>query len=84
MRPAPSGRQPYRSRRGNGYAPAGAPKGFPLTLWKPSDAKVGKKPMGRQIPLHRRSRRANPPLSPLLPSFLQRLYQPKMLPVELQ
>ena len=29
MRPAPSGRQPYRSRRGNGYAPAGAPKGFP-------------------------------------------------------
>ena len=29
MRPAPSGRQPYRSRRGNGYAPAGAPKDFP-------------------------------------------------------
>ena len=29
MRPAPSGRQPYRSRRDNGYAPAGAPKGFP-------------------------------------------------------
>ena len=61
MRPAPSGRQPYRSRRGNGDAPAGAPKGFPLALWKPSDAKVGKKPMGRQIPLPRRSRRANPP-----------------------
>ena len=46
--------------RGNGYAPAGAPKGFPLALWKPSDAKVGKKPMGRQVPLPRRRRRVKP------------------------
>ena len=40
----PSGRQPHplapesarQSPRGQGFAPAGAPKGFPLALWKPS------------------------------------------------
>ncbi len=30
--------------RGKGYAPAGSPKGFPLTLWKPSDTEAGEKP----------------------------------------
>ena len=55
----PSGQQPHlsrrsrrvRPRRGNGYAPTGAPKGFPLVLWKPSGTEVGEKPMGRQVPI---------------------------------
>ena len=49
---APSGRQPHRPRRsrrvnphpGQGYAPAGAPKGFPLALWKPSGTEGGGTP----------------------------------------
>ena len=55
----PSGQQPHLSRRsrrvmprrGNGYAPTGAPKGFPLVLRKPSGTEVGEKPMGRQVPI---------------------------------
>ena len=37
------------STRGKGYAPAGAPKGFPLALWKPSGTEVGEKTMERQF-----------------------------------
>ena len=46
--------------RGKEYAPAGAPKGFPLALWKPSGTEAGGKPMGRQALLPRRSRRVIP------------------------
>ena len=54
----PSGRQPHLSRRsrrvnplrGKEYAPAGAPKGFPLALWKPSDTEAGEKTRGQQVP----------------------------------
>ncbi len=38
--------------RGKGYAPVGAPKVFPLALWKPSGTEVGENPMGRQVPFH--------------------------------
>ena len=55
----PIGRQPHHPRRsrrviptrGKRYAPAGAPKGFPLALWKPSNTEAGWKPIGRQIPI---------------------------------
>ena len=30
--------------RGKGYAPAGAPKGFPFALWAPLDTEVGETP----------------------------------------
>ena len=41
---------PRRSRRvnphlGQVYAPVGAPKGFPLALWKPSGTETGEKPI---------------------------------------
>ena len=36
--------------RGKGYAPAGAPKGFPLALWKPSGTEAGENPIGLQVP----------------------------------
>ena len=58
----PSGRQPHRPRRSRRVKPptekwaahAGAPKGFPLALWKPSGTEVDEKPMGCQIPLSHR------------------------------
>lgn len=58
MRPTPSGRQPHSRAvvgasipvRDNGYAPAGASKDFPLTLWKLSDAEAGERPMERPFP----------------------------------
>lgn len=54
MRPTPSGRQPHSRSvvgasipaRDNGYASAGAPKGFPLTLWKLSGTEAGERLMG--------------------------------------
>ncbi len=50
---------PRRSRRvlphhGKGYAPAGAPKGFPLALWKPSGTEVGEKPVDGKSCFHAR------------------------------
>ena len=57
---------PRRSRRvkphrGRGYAPAGAPKGFPLALWKPSVAtRSNRAPHGTASPNPRRSRRVRP------------------------
>ena len=48
---------PRRSRRvsphlGQGYAPADAPKGFPLALWKPSGTEAGEKLIGLQVSIH--------------------------------
>ena len=50
---------PRRSRRviphhGKGSAPAGAPKGFPLALWKPSGTGVGEKPVDGKSCFHAR------------------------------
>lgn len=54
MRPTPSGRQPHSRAvvgasipaRDNGYASAGAPKGFRSPLWKPSGTEAGERLMG--------------------------------------
>ena len=54
MRPTPSGRQPHSRAvvgasipaRDNGYATAGAPKGFRSPLWKPSGTEAGERLMG--------------------------------------
>ena len=34
--PTPAQESAHQAPRGQGFAPAGAPKGFPLALWKPS------------------------------------------------
>ena len=65
----PSGRQPHRPRRsrrvnppggGRRFAPAGAPKGFPLALWKPSSTESRRETHKTASPNSRRSRRAKP------------------------
>ena len=42
------------------YAPAGAPKGFPLALWKPSSTESRRETHKTASPNSRRSRRAKP------------------------
>ena len=65
----PSGRQPPRPRRsrrvnppggGRRFAPAGAPKFFPLALWKPSSTESRRETHKTASPNSRRSRRAKP------------------------
>ena len=65
----PSGRQPHRPRRsrrvnppggGRRFAPAGAPKFFPLALWKPSSTESRRETHKTASPNSRRSRRAKP------------------------
>ena len=71
----PSGRQPHRPRRsrrvnplrGKGYAPTGAPKGFPLALWKPSGTEAGEKPMTARLNLCRVGASGPQSVRPALP-----------------
>ena len=65
----PSGRQPHRPRRsrrvnlpggGRRFAPAGAPKVFPLALWKPSSTESRRETHKTASSNSRRSRRAKP------------------------
>ena len=65
----PSGQQPHRPRRsrrvnppggGRRFAPAGAPKFFPLALWKPSSTESRRETHKTASPNSRRSRRAKP------------------------
>ncbi len=65
------------SRCGTGDAPAGAPKGFPLALWKPSGApcrwlfvRCGAQPLGRVSRLRARARAFRSPLQPSGVAFL--------------
>ena len=54
-----------QSPRGQGFAPAGAPKGFPLALWKPSGHSWRKNPRGINIPAEKQGGFPLAPLHPL-------------------